>query len=42
MIWEPFALALVFGLLISATLYFIVVWPAREPDEDPDDTPPPA
>lgn len=31
MIWAPFALALFFGLLISATLYFVLVWPSREP-----------
>ncbi len=34
MIWAPFILALVFGLLISGTLYFIFVWPRREPDDD--------
>lgn len=34
MIWAPFALALGFGLLISATLYFVLVWPSREPEDD--------
>jgi len=33
-IWAPFILAVVFGLLISATIYFIFVWPRREPDDD--------
>ena len=36
MIWEPFALALLFGLLISAAITFIFVWPHFEP-EDPDE-----
>lgn len=42
MIWEPFLLALVFGLLVSATLYFTVLWPQHEPadDDDPDDDAP--
>ena len=34
MIWEPFALAIFFGLLVSAGLYFIFLWPGREPDDD--------
>lgn len=33
MIWGPLVLALVFGLAISAGLYFIFLWPSREPDE---------
>jgi len=33
-IWEPFILALVFGLAISATIYFIFVWPRREPEDE--------
>jgi len=34
-IWEPFALALVLGLIISAGLYFAYMWPSVEPvDED--------
>lgn len=35
MSWAPFLLALVFGVLISATLHFVLVWPAREPAQDP-------
>lgn len=27
-------IAVVFGLLISAALYFILLWPGREPDDD--------
>lgn len=33
-VWEPFALAIVMGLLVSAAIYFIVMWPQVEPDED--------
>jgi hypothetical protein len=33
-IWEPFVLALVLGLIISAGLYFAYLWPAVEPTED--------
>jgi ABC-type branched-subunit amino acid transport system permease subunit len=34
-IWEPFALALVLGLIVSAGLYFAYMWPTVEPvDED--------
>ncbi len=34
-IWGPFALALVLGLLVSAGLYFAYLWPQVEPlDED--------
>ncbi len=36
MVWEPFALAVVMGLLVSAAIYFIVMWPQVEP-LDPDD-----
>lgn len=36
MVWEPFALALLFGLIISGGIYFIFVWPRIEP-EDPDE-----
>jgi hypothetical protein len=35
-VWEPFALALLFGLIISGGIYFIFVWPRIEP-EDPDE-----
>jgi hypothetical protein len=34
-IWEPFVLALVLGLIISAGLYFAYLWPAVEPAADP-------
>ncbi len=34
MVWEPFALAVMFGLLISAGLYFVVMWPQVAPDDD--------
>lgn len=34
MIYAPFALALIFGLLISATLYFVFYWPDVEPDDE--------
>jgi hypothetical protein len=35
-IWEPFVLALVLGIIISAGLYFAYLWPAVEPlDEEP-------
>lgn len=37
MVWEPFALAVVFGLLISAGLYFVVMWPQVAPDDDAPD-----
>ena len=33
MIWEPFVLALVLGLIISAGLYFAYLWPSVEPVE---------
>ena len=34
-IWGPFVLALVLGLLVSAGLYFAYLWPQVEPlDED--------
>ena len=33
MIWEPFLLALVLGIIISAGLYFAYLWPAVEPAE---------
>ena len=33
----PFLLAAVFGLLISALLYFVLIWPSREPPEADDD-----
>ena len=47
MVWEPFALAVLFGLLISAGIYFVVMWPQVAPDDDAPDAlpsaePPPA
>ncbi len=37
MVWEPYALAVVFGLIVSGTIYFIVMWPQVAPDDDDDD-----
>jgi hypothetical protein len=35
-IWEPFILALVLGVIVSAGLYFAYLWPSVEPtDEEP-------
>lgn len=34
MIWGPVILAVVFGLLISALLHFVLVWPKQEPPDD--------
>jgi hypothetical protein len=40
-IWEPFVLAVVLGLVVSAGLYFAYLWPSVEPlDEAPAQTPP--
>ena len=36
-IWGPFVLALVLGLLVSAGLYFAYLWPQIEPEDDEDD-----
>jgi len=33
-IWEPFLLALVLGLIVSAGLYFAYLWPSVEPVEE--------
>ncbi len=43
-IWGPFVLALVLGLVISAGLYFAYLWPGVEPEdlEDLDDPANPA
>ncbi|HEU4727538.1 MAG TPA: hypothetical protein VFT22_06610 [Kofleriaceae bacterium] len=35
MIWEPFILALVLGLIVSAGLYFAYLWPSVEPADEP-------
>ncbi len=37
MIWEPFILALVLGIIVSAGLYFAYLWPSVEPAEPPPD-----
>ena len=34
-IWGPFILALVLGLLVSAGLYFAYLWPQVEPEDPP-------
>jgi hypothetical protein len=34
-IWEPFALAVALGLIVSAGLYFAYLWPSVEPEEPP-------
>jgi hypothetical protein len=41
-IWEPFVLALVLGLIISAGLYFAYLWPSVEPTEDAEPGEPPS
>ena len=44
-IWEPFVLALVLGLIVSAGLYYAYLWPSVEPldpDEPAPDAEPPA
>jgi len=33
-IWEPFILALVLGIIVSAGLYFAYLWPSVEPIDD--------
>ena len=38
MVWEPFALAVGLGLLVSAALYFTLAWPEVEPDEPTEST----
>ena len=40
MIWEPFVLAVVLGLIVSAGLYFAYLWPAVEPEPIEDPVPP--
>ena len=40
MIWEPFVLALVLGLIVSAGLYFAYLWPSVEPVDGPSDDEP--
>jgi len=36
-IWGPFVLALVLGLLVSAGLYFAYLWPQVEPNDEEDE-----
>ena len=36
-IWAPFALALFVGLLVSALLHFVLIWPKQEPEDDESD-----
>jgi hypothetical protein len=36
-IWGPFVLAVVLGLLVSAGLYFAYLWPSVEPDDERSD-----
>jgi hypothetical protein len=36
-IWEPFVLALVLGIIVSAGLYFAYLWPSVEPEDPPGD-----
>jgi len=40
-IWEPFLLAVAFGLVVSAGIYFAVMWPRVEPEDVPDEPEPP-
>nr|HEX4317689.1 hypothetical protein [Kofleriaceae bacterium] len=44
MIWGPFVLALLLGLVVSAGLYFAYMWPSVEPADPPAPSgdPPPA
>ena len=39
MIWGPFVLALVLGLLVSAGLYFAYLWPQVEPLDEAEESP---
>jgi hypothetical protein len=41
-IWEPFLLALVLGIIVSAGLYFAYLWPSVEPVDEPSATLPEA
>jgi hypothetical protein len=34
-IWEPFLLALVLGIIVSTGLYFAYLWPSVEPHDEP-------
>jgi hypothetical protein len=37
MTWAPLALAILFGLIVSAGIYFTMMWPDVEPREPADD-----
>ena len=37
MTWAPIALAVVFGLIVSAGIYFTIMWPDVEPRDQEDD-----
>jgi hypothetical protein len=41
-IWGPFVLAVVLGLIVSAGLYFAYLWPQVEPTDDDEAEPPAA
>jgi len=36
-VWEPYALAVIFGIVVSAAIYFIVMWPQVEPIDEEDE-----
>lgn len=40
MVWEPFALAVFFGLIVSGAIYFVFVWPRVEPIDEEELDPP--
>ena len=29
-VWEPYALAVIFGIVVSTAFYFVVMWPQAE------------
>jgi hypothetical protein len=33
-VWEPFLLAIGFGVAVSAAIYFAILWPQVEPLDD--------
>ena len=39
MIWGPFVLAVVLGLIVSAGLYFAYLWPSVEPESESEPEP---
>lgn len=38
MSWAPLALAIGFGLIVSAGIYFTMMWPDVEPRDEVDET----